>query len=127
MKKATPSSSSSTKVDKGKSSGKTSSTKSTKGGNDQSGNDDAVDAQGGSFLDREISNFHDFLLALSVGVVIGLGIVIGFLLGVLYITSDAAGAANAAKGHLAGKGTGEIRSPPGIPSGESLMNLNRVR
>lgn len=39
-----------------------------------------------SFLDREIASFHDFFMALTVGVVIGLSIVTGFLLGVLYVT-----------------------------------------
>ena len=39
-----------------------------------------------TFLDREIASFHDFFMALAVGVVIGLSIVTGFLLGVLYVT-----------------------------------------
>lgn len=39
-----------------------------------------------SFLDREIASFHDFFMALAVGVVIGMSIVTGFLLGVLYVT-----------------------------------------
>jgi hypothetical protein len=39
-----------------------------------------------SFLDREIASLHDFIVALGLGVLIGLSIVIGFLLGILYIT-----------------------------------------
>lgn len=39
-----------------------------------------------SFLDREIASAHDFVMALAIGVIIGLSIVTGFLLGVLYVT-----------------------------------------
>lgn len=39
-----------------------------------------------SFLDREIATLNDFFMALAVGVVIGMSIVTGFLLGVLYVT-----------------------------------------
>ena len=40
------------------------------------------------FLDREIVNVQDFLLALFVGLIIGVGIVLGFILGVLAVTED---------------------------------------
>ena len=39
------------------------------------------------FLDREIVNVQDFLLALFVGLIIGVGIVLGFILGVLAVTT----------------------------------------
>ena len=39
-----------------------------------------------SFLDREIVNVQDFLMALGVGLLIGLSIVTGFLCGVLIVT-----------------------------------------
>ena len=39
-----------------------------------------------SFLDREIASVNDFFMALAVGVVIGVSIVTGFLLGILYVT-----------------------------------------
>ena len=39
-----------------------------------------------SFLDREIVNIQDFLMALGVGLLIGLSIVTGFLCGVLVVT-----------------------------------------
>jgi hypothetical protein len=42
------------------------------------------------FLDREIVNLQDFCLALTVGLMIGLGIVLGFLGGILYVTKDVA-------------------------------------
>jgi len=38
------------------------------------------------FLDREIVNLQDFMMALAVGLFIGLSIVAGFLLGVLAVT-----------------------------------------
>lgn len=38
------------------------------------------------FLDREIVNIQDFMMALAVGLLIGLSIVAGFLLGVLTVT-----------------------------------------
>lgn len=43
-----------------------------------------------SFLDRDIASLHDLCLALSVGLIIGLGIVIGFLGGILYATRNIA-------------------------------------
>ena len=39
-----------------------------------------------SFLEREICNGKDFLLALTVGLLVGSAIVFGFLLGILYST-----------------------------------------
>eukprot|EP00548_Thalassiothrix_antarctica_P006296 CAMPEP_0194140006 /NCGR_PEP_ID=MMETSP0152-20130528/9602_1 /TAXON_ID=1049557 /ORGANISM="Thalassiothrix antarctica, Strain L6-D1" /LENGTH=141 /DNA_ID=CAMNT_0038838063 /DNA_START=48 /DNA_END=473 /DNA_ORIENTATION=+ len=39
------------------------------------------------FLDREIVNLQDFVMALAVGLLIGLSIVAGFLLGVLVVTA----------------------------------------
>lgn len=43
------------------------------------------------FLDREIVNIQDFLMALAVGLLIGLSIVAGFLLGVLVVTDSGTG------------------------------------
>jgi hypothetical protein len=40
------------------------------------------------FLNRDIANTSDFLLALAVGLTIGMGIVVGFLAGILYATKD---------------------------------------
>lgn len=40
------------------------------------------------FLNREISSCQDFVLALSVGLIIGLGIVMGFFFGVLFSTRN---------------------------------------
>ena len=42
---------------------------------------------GKSFLEREINTLQDFFLALSVGLLVGSSIVLGFLLGVLHVTS----------------------------------------
>ena len=39
-----------------------------------------------SFLDQEISRVNDFIMALTMGVIIGLSIVVGFLVGILYVT-----------------------------------------
>lgn len=39
------------------------------------------------FLDREIVNLQDFVMALGVGLLIGLSIVAGFLLGILHVTT----------------------------------------
>ena len=43
-------------------------------------------SKGRSFLDREIVNMQDFVMALGVGLLIGFSIVIGFLFGVLFVT-----------------------------------------
>lgn len=43
-------------------------------------------AKSSSFLDREIINFQDFILALGIGLLIGVSIVLGFLMGVLFVT-----------------------------------------
>ena len=40
-----------------------------------------------SFLEREINDCQDFILALSVGLLVGSAIVIGFLFGILHVTS----------------------------------------
>ena len=53
------------------------------------------------FLDREIVNVQDFLLALFVGLIIGVGIVLGFILGVLAVTTpDDANATNLVGGRI---------------------------
>ncbi len=41
-----------------------------------------------TFRDREVVTCQDFVLALSVGLIIGLAVVIGFWMGVLYVTRD---------------------------------------
>ena len=41
-----------------------------------------------SFLEREINDCQDFILALSVGLLVGSAIVIGFLFGILHVTSS---------------------------------------
>jgi hypothetical protein len=41
-----------------------------------------------TFLEREIIDCQDFILALSVGLLVGTAIVIGFLFGVLHVTSS---------------------------------------
>lgn len=38
------------------------------------------------FLERDIVSMNDLLLALSVGLIIGLGIIFGFIVGILYAT-----------------------------------------
>ena len=43
---------------------------------------------GALFLEREVLDFQDFFLALSVGLLVGSAIVIGFLLGILHVTAD---------------------------------------
>ena len=40
-----------------------------------------------TFLDREVLHLRDFLVALGIGLVIGISIVVGFVLGVLSVTS----------------------------------------
>jgi hypothetical protein len=40
-----------------------------------------------NFLDREVLHFKDFLVALGIGLVIGISIVVGFVLGILSATS----------------------------------------
>ena len=37
-------------------------------------------------MDRELTNYHDFITALAVGMFIGLSVVLGFIGGVLYVT-----------------------------------------
>jgi hypothetical protein len=49
---------------------------------------DKVAAAHSTFWDREIVNCQDFFFALSVGLVIGLAIILGFLMGILYVTRD---------------------------------------
>jgi len=39
-----------------------------------------------TFLDREIASWNDFFMALMVGVLIGMSIIMGFLVGILYVT-----------------------------------------
>jgi len=51
----------------------------------------AAEPQTKGFLDREIVDLEDFITALSVGLLIGLSIVFGFLAGVLVVTSDSGG------------------------------------
>ena len=41
-----------------------------------------------SFLEREINDCQDFILALSVGLLVGSAIVIGFLFGILHVTAS---------------------------------------
>lgn len=53
------------------------------------------------FLDRDISNFQDFVLAVCVGLMIGASIVVGFLAGILYATRHV---------EIASQGT--TRTPP---------------
>jgi Na+-transporting methylmalonyl-CoA/oxaloacetate decarboxylase gamma subunit len=57
------------------------------------------DAEKG-FLDREIVNAQDFLLALCVGLIIGMGIVFGFLIGILWATQGVAAAMDPQQQHL---------------------------
>ena len=38
------------------------------------------------FLDRDIVNLQDLLLALAVGIIVGFGIIFGFMAGILYAT-----------------------------------------
>ena len=42
---------------------------------------------GNNFLDREVLHLKDFLVALGIGLIIGVSIVVGFILGVLSATS----------------------------------------
>lgn len=54
------------------------------------------------FLDREIVNIQDFIVALAVGLLIGMSMVTGFLVGVLVVTegitpSSAGGSSNVAE------------------------------
>ena len=51
----------------------------------------AAEPQNKGFLDREIVDLEDFITALSVGLLIGLSIVFGFLVGVLVVTSGKGG------------------------------------
>lgn len=41
----------------------------------------------GNFLDREVLHLRDFLVALGIGLIIGISIVVGFVMGVLSATS----------------------------------------
>ena len=40
------------------------------------------------FFDRDIANTKDLLLAIAAGITVGLGMVVGFLAGILYATRD---------------------------------------
>lgn len=40
------------------------------------------------FLERDIVNMNDLLLALAVGLIIGFGIIVGFVIGILYATRN---------------------------------------
>ncbi len=50
--------------------------------------DEMTPGQRRGFLNRDVTNFQDFIVALSVGFTIGMGTVIGFMAGVLYATKD---------------------------------------
>ena len=73
----------------------------------------------GTFLDREVLHVKDFLVALGIGLVIGVSIVVGFVLGVLSATSGI-------QDHEGGvyTGTGE----PGVVSPNAgLYQLQSIR
>ena len=70
-------------------SGKNAITGSTPGAGKQRGNTNCsggAETAGGNFLDREVLHLRDFLIALGIGLVIGISIVMGFVMGVLTAT-----------------------------------------
>ena len=57
-------------------------------GNKSSSSSSSLEYARRSFLEREINDCQDFILALSVGLLVGSAIVIGFLFGILHVTSS---------------------------------------
>lgn len=75
----------------------------------------------GTFLDREVLHVKDFLVALGIGLVIGISIVVGFVLGVLSATS---GIQDNGSGLYTGSTEAGVVSPnPGLYQLQSIRDL----
>ena len=95
------------------------------GGNKNLGGHNNIGSQndGSTFLDREVLHLKDFLVALGIGLVIGVSIVVGFVLGVLSATS---GIQESADGTLLYTAGGEVVAG-GISPKAGLYQLQSIR